>query len=63
MTVLTASSGWPRALLTGSWLTVGAALIALRAANTRDDPMTAGHGAPADEDRPNIDLTAVSSSD
>jgi EmrB/QacA subfamily drug resistance transporter len=53
------TSGYQHALLTGAWLTLGAAVIALRAANTRADPMVAGHGAPADEDLPDVDLAAA----
>lgn len=58
-----ATSGYQHALLTGCWLTAGAAVLALRTANSRDDPMTAGYAAPADEGIPDIDLTAASTSD
>jgi predicted MFS family arabinose efflux permease len=52
-----ATSGYQHALLTGCWLTAGAAVLALRTANSREDPMTAGYAAPAAEDIPAIDLT------
>jgi len=58
-----ATSGYQHALLTGCWLTAGAAVLALRTANSREDPMTAGYAAPADEDIPDIDLMAASTSD
>jgi len=58
-----ATSDYQHALLTGCWLTAGAAVLALRTANSREDPMTAGYAAPADEDIPNIDLTVARASD
>jgi hypothetical protein len=58
-----ATSGYQHALLTGCWLTVGAAVLALRTANSREDPMTAGYAAPAEADIPDIDLAAASTSD
>jgi predicted MFS family arabinose efflux permease len=58
-----ATSGYQHALLTGCWLTAGAAMLALRTANSREDPMTAGYAAPAGEDIRDIDLTAASASD
>jgi len=45
-----ATSGYQHALLTGCWLAAGAAVLALGTANSREDPMTAGHAAPADHD-------------
>ena len=44
-------------------LTAGAAVLVLRTANSREDPMTAGYAAPAGEDIRDIDLTAASASD
>ena len=58
-----ATSGYQHALLTGCWLTAGAAVLALRTANSREDPMTAGYAAPAEEDIRDIDLTAASAND
>jgi EmrB/QacA subfamily drug resistance transporter len=58
-----ATSGYQHALLTGCWLALGAAVLALRTANSRQDPMSAGYAAPADQDRPDIDLTAASTGD
>ena len=57
-----ATSGYQHALLTGCWLTAGAAVLALRTASSREDPMTAGYAAPTDEDTRDIDLTAASTS-
>ena len=58
-----ATSGYQHALLTGCWLTAGAALFALRTANTRAASMPGEQAAPADEDLPGIGLTAVSTTD
>lgn len=57
------TSGYQHALLTGCWLTAGAALLALRMVNTRQASMMAGQSAPAGEDLPDIDLTAASTAD
>jgi EmrB/QacA subfamily drug resistance transporter len=57
------TSGYQHALLTGCWLTAGAALVALRLVNTRHASMMAGPSAPADEDFPEVDLTAASATD
>jgi EmrB/QacA subfamily drug resistance transporter len=46
---LAATSGFDRALLTGAAFAAAAALISLRTANTRENPMEAGHHAPAPE--------------
>jgi predicted MFS family arabinose efflux permease len=45
-----ATSGYQHALLTGGWLAAGAAVLALGTVSSREDPMTAGHAAPADHD-------------
>ena len=58
-----ATSGYQHALLTGCWLTAGAAVLALRTANSREDPMTAGYAARAAEAIPDLDLTPASTSD
>jgi hypothetical protein len=55
-----ATSGYQHALLTGCWLTAGAALIALRMVNTRQASMMAGQPAHGDEDVPDTGLTAAS---
>jgi predicted MFS family arabinose efflux permease len=57
------TSGYQHALLTGCWLTAGAALIALRMVNTRQAAMMAGQPAHGEEDVPDTDLTAASATD
>jgi EmrB/QacA subfamily drug resistance transporter len=57
------TSGYQHALLTGCWLTAGAALIALRIVNTRQASMMAGQPAHADDHLPDIDLTGASAGD
>jgi hypothetical protein len=57
------TSGYQYALLTGCCLTAGAALVALRIVNTRQASMMAGQPAPADEDLPDINLTAAHTTD
>jgi len=57
------TSGYQHALLTGCWLTAGAALLALRMVNTRQASMMAGQPAPADEDLPDVDLTTAVTSE
>jgi EmrB/QacA subfamily drug resistance transporter len=57
------TSGYQHALLTGCWLTAGAALIALRIVNTRQASMMAGQPADADDHLPDIDLTGASAGD
>jgi MFS family permease len=42
-----ATGGFHRALFAGAMFTATAALISLRTANTRDDPMEAGHSTPS----------------
>ena len=57
------ASGYQHALLTGCWLTAGAALIALRMVNTRQASMMAGQPAHGDEDVADTGLTAASATD
>jgi MFS family permease len=57
------TSGYQHALLTGCGLTVDAALVALRIVNTRQASMMAGQSAPADENLPDIELTAARTTD
>jgi EmrB/QacA subfamily drug resistance transporter len=55
------TSGYQHALLTGCWLSAGAALVALRMVNTRQASMMVGQPAHADEgDLPDSGLTAAS---
>jgi EmrB/QacA subfamily drug resistance transporter len=60
------TSGYQHALLTGCWLTAGAAVVALAMVNTRQASMMAGQPAHADEDLPDTDTdtdTAASATD
>jgi hypothetical protein len=54
-----ATSGYQHALLTGCWLTAGAAVVALGMVNTRKASMMAGQPSPGDEDLPGAGLTAA----
>jgi predicted MFS family arabinose efflux permease len=56
------TSGYQHALLTGCWLTAGAAVVALAMVNTRQASMMAGQPAHADEVLPDTD-TAASTTD